>query len=84
MKLISILLVFIVTSHFSNAQSKRDNHLNFLHTSGQDIINESGKKIYLKEVGLGNWLLPEGYMWKFGGLGDRLSQYSAYVSTHLG
>ncbi len=38
----------------------------FLHTQGQDIVNEQGEKILLRGVGLGNWMLPEGYMWKFG------------------
>src|ERR1700756_4702496 len=39
--------------------------LTFLHTQGQDIVNEAGEKIMLRGVGLGNWMLPEGYMWKF-------------------
>lgn len=43
----------------------------FLHTQGQDIVNARGEKILLRGVGLGNWMLPEGYMWKFGGQGDR-------------
>ena len=34
----------------------------FLKTQGQDIVNETGEKVYLKGVGLGNWMLPEGYM----------------------
>src|SRR5882724_4946732 len=32
----------------------------FLHTEGQDIVNEKGDKVMLRGVGLGNWLLPEG------------------------
>ena len=55
-----------------------------MHTSGQDIVNESGKKIYLKGVGLGNWLLPEGYMWKFGGLGDRPRKIEKVVTDLIG
>lgn len=71
MKKISILIFVITIVCFSYAQSKQENKISYLHTAGQDIVNESGKKIYLKGVGLGNWLLPEGYMWKFGALGDR-------------
>lgn len=70
MKKISILIVTILSGYFSFAQNKQEKSLTFLHTSSQDIVNEAGNKIYLKGVGLGNWLLPEGYMWKFGGLGD--------------
>ncbi len=45
--------------------------LSFLHTEGQYIFNEENDTIYLEGVGLGNWLLPEGYMWKFGNEADR-------------
>lgn len=34
----------------------------FLHTHGVDIVDENGQKVILRGVGLGNWLLPEGYM----------------------
>ncbi|HSN59638.1 MAG TPA: cellulase family glycosylhydrolase, partial [Ferruginibacter sp.] len=84
MKKISILIVTIVCSYFSFAQNKLENSLSFLHTSGQDIVNESGNKIYLKGVGLGNWLLPEGYMWKFGGMGDRPRKIEKVVTDLIG
>lgn len=48
-----------------------DSHLTFLRAQGQDIVNEQGEKVLLRGVGLGNWMLPEGYMWKFGGRADR-------------
>ncbi len=38
----------------------------FLRTQGQNMVDESGRKVLLQGVGLGNWLLPEGYMWRFG------------------
>lgn len=56
----------------------------FLHTDGQNIVDESGKKILLQGVGLGNWLLPEGYMWKFGEKGDRPRKIEKIVSDYLG
>jgi len=43
----------------------------FLRVTGHDIVNEDGEKVFLRGVGLGNWLLPEGYMWHFGEKGDR-------------
>ena len=52
----------------------------FLHTRGTDIVDESGKKILLQGVGLGNWMLPEGYMWKFGKDGDRPRKIEKIVS----
>jgi aryl-phospho-beta-D-glucosidase BglC (GH1 family)/ribosomal protein L25 (general stress protein Ctc) len=35
------------------------------------MVNEQNDTILLRGIGLGNWLLPEGYMWHFGESGDR-------------
>jgi endoglucanase len=56
----------------------------FLRTRGQDIVDENGNAVLLKGVGLGNWLLPEGYMWKFGDKGDRPRKIEALVSELIG
>lgn len=84
MKKIGILIVTIVISYNSFAQIKQHNSLSFLHTSGQDIVNEAGHSIFLKGVGLGNWLLPEGYMWKFGSMGDRPRKIEKVVADLIG
>ena len=34
----------------------------FMHTAGKDIVDKNGNKIILKGMGLGGWLVPEGYM----------------------
>lgn len=84
MKIIStIVLPFLfVINAFSQVSPAAK--LSFLRTSGQDIINESGEKVFLKGVGLGNWLLPEGYMWKFGALGDRPRRIEKVVTDLIG
>jgi len=56
----------------------------FLHTRGQDIVDERGEKVLLRGVGLGNWMLPEGYMWKFGERGDRPRRIESLVTDLLG
>ena len=56
----------------------------FLHTQGQDIVNENGGKVLLRGVGLGNWMLPEGYMWKFGNQGDRPRRIEKIVDDLIG
>jgi hypothetical protein len=38
----------------------------YVHASGTDLVDGSGTALQLHGVGLGNWLLPEGYMWGFG------------------
>ena len=37
----------------------------FVRAEGTRIVDDSGP-LLLRGVGLGNWLLPEGYMWRFG------------------
>ena len=39
----------------------------FLHAEGGKILNGRNEEILLCGMGVGNWLLPEGYMWRFGG-----------------
>jgi endoglucanase len=56
----------------------------FLRAQGQDIVNEQGDKVLLRGVGLGNWMLPEGYMWKFGNQGDRPRRIEKIVSDLIG
>lgn len=56
----------------------------FLHTSGFDMVDEQGNKVFLKGVGLGNWMLPEGYMWKFHGKADRPRNIEKVVSDLIG
>ncbi|MFP9113412.1 glycoside hydrolase family 5 protein [Flavobacterium sp. RHBU_3] len=36
------------------------------HTGGKEILTPDGKPIMLKGTNLGNWLVPEGYMFKTG------------------
>lgn len=56
----------------------------FLHTRGQDIVNDRDEKIMLRGVGLGNWMLPEGYMWKFSDPTDRPRRIEKLVSDLIG
>lgn len=38
----------------------------FVHARDARLIDGSGRELLLRGVGLGNWMLPEGYMWGFG------------------
>lgn len=42
-----------------------------LTVKDRKLVNEAGEEIILSGMGLGNWLLPEGYMWGAGGIFDR-------------
>jgi aryl-phospho-beta-D-glucosidase BglC (GH1 family) len=48
------------------------------------MVNEKGEKVLLRGVGLGNWMLPEGYMWKFGNPTDRPRRIEKLVSDLVG
>src|SRR6516162_3984658 len=37
----------------------------FISTSGSKIIGPDGKEFLIRGTNLGNWLVPEGYMFKF-------------------
>jgi endoglucanase len=56
----------------------------YLRTRGQDMVDESGTKVLLRGVGLGNWMLPEGYMWRFAGQADRPRRIEKVVSDLIG
>lgn len=53
--LLFCLLLIIVNVH---AQK-------FISTKGKDIVGIDGKPFLIKGTNLGNWLVPEGYMFKF-------------------
>lgn len=52
------MLVFISAVSIIHSQE-------FVKTKGKDFIDGSGNKILLKGINLGNWLNPEGYMFRF-------------------
>lgn len=56
---LSIILLSLCASVASNGQSR------FVTTRGKDLASPDGKPLLLKGINLGNWLLPEGYMFKF-------------------
>ena len=37
----------------------------FVHTDGKHIVAPDGHKLLLRGINLGNWLVPEGYMFHF-------------------
>ncbi|MFO7889040.1 MAG: cellulase family glycosylhydrolase [bacterium] len=58
-----ILILFFVTSGKSQ----------YLHTEGKKIVNKNGEEILLRGIGLGGWLVPEGYQLHIPGFGSPTS-----------
>ena len=54
-----ILLLNLTASTSIHGQAR------FVTTRGKDLVSTDGKPLLLKGINLGNWLLPEGYMFKF-------------------
>ncbi len=59
-KLITILLIITVGSTLSNAQARK-----FITVKGKEVIGADNKPFLMRGTNLGNWLIPEGYMFKF-------------------
>jgi endoglucanase len=57
----------------------------FVRAHGRQLVDGDGRRLLLRGVGLGNWLLPEGYMWKFTGeKGDRPRRIAARIRELIG
>jgi aryl-phospho-beta-D-glucosidase BglC (GH1 family) len=54
-----LLLLLCLCTVGADARSK------FVNVRGKEFIAPDGRPLLLKGIGLGNWLVPEGYMFKF-------------------
>lgn len=62
---ISFIALFISCSKVENNSSNTEiKTKNFVKTKGSQIVDENDEPIILKGTNLGNWLVPEGYMFK--------------------
>lgn len=59
-KVICLFLLFVISLFYLQAQSPK-----FISVKGKEIIGTDGKPFLMKGTNLGNWLVPEGYMFKF-------------------
>jgi len=66
-----LMLIFILSGTSVIAQTR----MKFVSVKGKDFITSDGKPLALKGIGLGNWLLPEGYMFEFKKAGSPLQIY---------
>ena len=56
----------------------------FVHARNARLFDGSGRELVLRGVGLGNWMLPEGYMWRFGPGAESPREIEALVDRLLG
>src|SRR5216683_2331493 len=71
--------------HDVRPQVGREDLEGFVHVDGGKILDGRGVPLTLRGVGLGNWLLPEGYMWKFGSPGPQSPrEIEAFIQDLVG
>jgi hypothetical protein len=70
-----LLLLLALTSP-TNAQ--------FAHTDHKQIVDAAGNPLLVRATNLGNWLVPEGYMWLFSGGPQSPAEIRALVFELLG
>lgn len=62
---IAIIVVFISCKESKSTSTEtKENRLSFIKTEGTKLVDDKGNAIILKGTNLGNWLVPEGYMFK--------------------
>src|SRR5678815_5448083 len=54
------VVLFVLSLSFTGLGQSR-----FVTRRGNEFISPDGKPLLLRGINLGNWLLPEGYMFKF-------------------
>jgi hypothetical protein len=74
-RLLQLLVLLALTSQAS-AQ--------FAHTDHKQIVDAAGRPLFLRATNLGNWLVPEGYMWLFQGGPQSPGEIRALVLELLG
>lgn len=72
-----IFLMIIFSINFVLAEG-------FLKTSGKKIIDESGQEFILRGIGLGGWLLQEGYMFKTSGFANSEHEFRNKINLLVG
>ncbi len=68
MKKLACLLLILFTTIFTTTQAQ-----GFLKASGKQIVNDKKENVVLKGIGLGGWMLQEGYMLRLNGTNPQYS-----------
>ncbi len=76
LRLLQLPLLLLTLTSQASAQ--------FAHTDHKQIVDAAGKPLLLRATNLGNWLVPEGYMWLFQGGPQSPGEIRALVLELLG
>ncbi|PVU84387.1 endoglucanase (plasmid) [Cellulomonas sp. WB94] len=56
----------------------------YVHADAGRLVDGQGRRLIMRGVGLGNWLLPEGYMWGFTGGPQSPRQIETLITDLVG
>ena len=56
----------------------------YAHTQGKQILGRDNQPLHLRGINLGNWMVPEGYMWQFGGHVQSGAELNRFVTELIG
>lgn len=56
----------------------------YAHTRGDQVIGRDGKPLFLRGTNLGNWMVPEGYMWQMGGHVQSAREIDRFLTELIG
>lgn len=82
MKYVNVIFSLIATvlaGSFSGVQAQ-----GYLHASGTEIVDGSGNPVLLRGMGLGGWMLQEGYMMQSAGAASTQWEMQEKLSTLIG
>jgi len=77
LKFFFVAFLFSSICQLGNAQ-------NFLSTSGKSIVNENQQEILLRGMGLGGWMVQEGYMLQTAGFANPQHEIRATIEALIG
>lgn len=73
---ILLLTIFLIVSHSINAQD--------LKTNGKKIVDASGNEVILRGMGLGGWMIQEGYMMETNSFANPQHEIKAKIAALIG
>ena len=75
-KIVAWILALIVSSTAAQAQ--------YVHTRGPEVVDGKNKPLLLRGINLGDWLVPEGYMWHLQGSVESPREMESLVTELIG
>lgn len=85
MKIMVACLFLITVVLVSSCTDSSKPPSGFVQVKGTKLLDQRGREFFIRGIGLGNWMLPEGYMWQFTiGKADRPRTIEKLIADLIG